>query len=336
MTRLVGDYLDHLVVERGLSTHTVAAYRRDLERYRDFVGRRGVEDPRAIDTALVNAYAVSLREGVPADGAPDVDEPSDANEPSDADAVAAAPRWRHPPLAEASTARALVAVRNLHRFAAEEGVVEENVAAAVRPPRAARRLPKALGVDQVQRLLDAPGQDDPLALRDRALLELLYGTGGRISEIVALDVDELSGLLTHPDAVDGLRVLGKGSKERIVPLGRYAKRAVTDYLVRARPGLAARGSGSPALLLNARGGRLSRQSAWSVLQARADQAGLGVAISPHTLRHSFATHLLDGGADVRVVQELLGHASVTTTQIYTLVTVDHLREVYLTAHPRAR
>lgn len=178
--------------------------------------------------------------------------------------------------------------------------------------------------------------ETPAALRDTALLELLYGTGGRISEIVGLDVDEVSGLLTEPDRVGGLRVIGKGSKERFVPLGRYAKKAVSDYLVRGRPELARRGRGNPALLLNARGGRLSRQGAWLILQQVAERAGLGVDISPHTLRHSFATHLLDGGADVRVVQELLGHASVTTTQIYTLVTVDHLREVYLTSHPRAR
>jgi integrase/recombinase XerD len=186
-------------------------------------------------------------------------------------------------------------------------------------------------VEDVEALLAAAGADEtPRAVRDRALLELLYGSGARISEAVGLDVDEL-------DLDSGtVRLMGKGRKERVVPLGSYAREAVSAYLVRSRPGLVAAGPGSPALFLNARGGRLSRQSAWTVLRAAADRAGLRKAISPHTLRHSFATHLLDGGADVRVVQELLGHASVTTTQVYTLVTVDKLREVYATSHPRAR
>ena len=186
-------------------------------------------------------------------------------------------------------------------------------------------------------MLDVPATDTVLGLRDRALLEVLYGTGVRISEAVGLDVDEVARLVTlEPDApTPGLRVLGKGRKERIVPLGSYARAALDAYLVRARPELARRGPGTPALFLNARGGRLSRQSAWTILRTVAEQAGITADVSPHTLRHCFATHLLDGGADVRVVQELLGHASVTTTQIYTLVTVDHLREVYLTSHPRA-
>lgn len=298
-------YLDHLVVERGLAENTLSAYRRDLQRYADFLAELRIDSLGEVDRAIVTAHLVGLRETDPAP-------------------------------AEASVARALVAVRSLHRFAHEEGLTPDNPALAVRPPRAARRLPKALAIEQVQRLLDAPGTEDALALRDRALLELLYSTGARVSEVIALDVDGVSRLLDRPETVDGLRVLGKGSKERMVPLGSYAKRATTDYLVRARPGLVQRGRGTPALLLNARGGRLSRQSAWTIIQARAQQARLGVEVSPHTLRHSFATHLLDGGADVRVVQELLGHASVTTTQIYTLVTVDHLREVYLAAHPRAR
>ncbi len=313
----VRGYLDHLVVERGLAANTLAAYRRDLERYAGFLAVQGVSAIGQVDTAMITEYAIRLREGsaensVPASGAVRV------------------------PLAEASAARALVAVRNMHRFALDEGLSTVNPALKVHPPKAARRLPKALAIEQVQRLLDAPGTEDPLGLRDRALLELLYSTGGRVSEIVALDLDEVARLVDRAETVDGLRVLGKGSKERIVPLGSYAKRAVLDYLVRARPGLVGRGSGTPALLLNARGGRLSRQSAWTIIQSRAEQAQLGVEVSPHTLRHSFATHLLDGGADVRVVQELLGHASVTTTQIYTLVTVDHLREVYLSSHPRAR
>jgi integrase/recombinase XerD len=237
----------------------------------------------------------------------------------------------HPPAKATSAARALVAVRGLHRFAAAEGLVEVDVARDVRPPVRPRSLPKALPVDEVEALLEAAGFDQtPLALRDRALLEVLYGCGARISEAVGLDIDDV-------DLESGsVRLFGKGSKERVVPLGRYARSAVEGYLVRSRPTLAVAGTGTPALFLNARGGRLSRQSAWTALRNAAEKAGLRVAVSPHTLRHSFATHLLDGGADVRVVQELLGHASVTTTQIYTLVTVDRLREVYAAAHPRAR
>ena len=236
----------------------------------------------------------------------------------------------HGPLSASSAGRAVVAVRGLHRFALREGWTLVDPASEVRPPVPARRLPKAITVSQVEALLAAPDERTPLGLRDRALLELLYGTGARISEAVGLDVDDL-------DGGSGLVKLdGKGGKQRIVPVGSYASRAVGAYLVRSRPGLAAAGTGSPALLLNARGGRLSRQSAWTVLRAAATTAGLSGELSPHTLRHSFATHLLDGGADVRVVQELLGHASVTTTQVYTLVTVERLREVYATAHPRAR
>lgn len=193
------------------------------------------------------------------------------------------------------------------------------------------RLPKAVSVEVVERLVEAAGFDrTELAVRDRGLLELLYGTGARISEAVGLDVDDV-------DLVGGSVLLrGKGGKQRLVPLGSYARRAVQRYLEGARPRLVQRGRGTPALWLNARGGRLSRQTAWAVLRAAAEKAGVLEAVSPHTLRHSFATHLLDGGADVRVVQELLGHASVTTTQLYTLVTVDSLRETYAAAHPRSR
>ena len=241
----------------------------------------------------------------------------------------------HPPLSASSAGRALVAVRGLHRFSFREGLTKTDPAHEVKPPVPPRRLPKAISVEEIERLLEAAGSvtapdATPLALRDRALLELLYGTGARISEAVGLavdDVDRGSGLI---------RLDGKGGKQRMVPVGSYAQRAVEAYLVRARPALAASGRGTPALFLNARGSRLSRQSAWTVLRSAADRAGLTARVSPHTLRHSFATHLLDGGADVRVVQELLGHASVTTTQVYTLVTVDRLREVYATAHPRAR
>jgi integrase/recombinase XerD len=237
----------------------------------------------------------------------------------------------HLPLSATSAARAVVAVRGLHRFALRDGLVEVDVAREVRPPTPPRRLPKAISVDDVERLLDAAGYEQTaLALRDRALLELLYATGARISEAVGLAVDDT-------DLAERTVLLsGKGGKQRRVPLGSFAATAVGAYLVQARPGLAAGGRGTAIAFLNSRGGPLSRQSAWTVLRTAAERAGLTAGISPHTLRHSFATHLMEGGADVRVVQELLGHSSVTTTQIYTLVTVDTLREVYATAHPRAR
>jgi integrase/recombinase XerD len=296
-------YLDHLAVERGLATNTLLSYRRDLRRYTEYLDGRGLDDLGDVGEATIADFLATLREG-------------------DSD---------HPPLSAASAARTVVAVRGMHRFASREGIVADDVARAVHPPAPPRRLPKAIPVDEVQRLLDAAAVGDPvLAVRDRALMELLYGTGARISEAVGLAVDDLD------IAGSSVVLAGKGGKQRVVPVGSYAIRAVEDYLVRTRPALAERGRGSPTLFLNARGGPLSRQSAWAILRAAAGRAGLTGRVSPHTLRHSFATHLIDGGADVRVVQELLGHASVTTTQIYTLVTVDRLREVYATAHPRAR
>ncbi|KAJ1684301.1 hypothetical protein LUZ63_020594 [Rhynchospora breviuscula] len=241
----------------------------------------------------------------------------------------------HPPLSASSAGRAVVAVRGFHRFAVRDDLVGQDPAARVRPPSPAKRLPKALPVADVVALIEAAGAPGTaLARRDRALLELLYATGARISEVVGLDVDDLdlSGARVD-EAVVLLR--GKGGKERVVPVGSFAADAVRDYVTAARADLVSAGRGSPALFLNARGGRLSRQSAWTVITRAAERAGVTAEVSPHTLRHSFATHLLEGGADVRVVQELLGHASVTTTQIYTLVTVDSLREVYAAAHPRA-
>lgn len=235
----------------------------------------------------------------------------------------------HPPLTTSSAGRSVVAVRGFHRFCLREGLTGTDPAAAVKPPPPPQRLPKALSVDEVTRILNAAAGEDVLNARDAALLEFLYGTGARISEAVGLDVDDI-------DIEAGAVLLrGKGGKERVVPVGSYALEALSAYKVRARPELVSRGRGSHALFLNARGGRLSRQSAWTVLRRAAAKAGIAKEISPHTLRHSFATHLLDGGADVRVVQELLGHASVTTTQVYTLVTVDKLREIYATTHPRA-
>ena len=303
MGRAVDAWLTHLDVERGVSRNTLTAYRRDLARWAAHLASAGVERPEDVREAHVAEFLARLREG---------DE-------------------HHPPLAASSAARTLVAVRGFHRFLALEGVMDADPARTVSPPRVPARLPKAIPVQDVERLLDAASVGDtPAALRDRALLEVLYGTGARISEAVILDVDDV-------DGEDGVvRLRGKGGKERLVPLGSYAASALSAWLVRGRPVFAARGRGTPAVFLNARGGRLSRQSAWSVLRAAADRAQLRGHLSPHTLRHSFATHLLEGGADVRVVQELLGHASVTTTQVYTLVTVQHLREVYAQSHPRAR
>jgi integrase/recombinase XerD len=297
-------------VERGLAASTVESYRRDLRRYASVLARRGKTRLGDITPADVADFLASLREG-------------------DAE---------HAALAVSSAARAVIAVRGLHAFAVAQGLAGTDPAREVQPPAPPRRLPKAITIEDVERLLDAagPGPDDlsaePRLLRDRALLEFLYGTGARISEATGLDIDELQ---LGADPV--VRLIGKGGKHRVVPVGRYAVRALEAYLVRARPGLAKasrRASASPAVFLNARGGRLTRQGAWGVLHAAAARAGLP-DVSPHTLRHSFATHMLDGGADIRVVQELLGHASVTTTQVYTLITVDRLREVYATSHPRA-
>ena len=295
-------YLEHLAVERGLSRNTLAAYRRDLARYVAYLAGRGVGDPATVREEQVTDFLAAIRTGQDGGSA----------------------------LAASSAARTVVAVRGFHRFLVLEGAVPVDPAGEVRPPTAPRRLPKAIPITDVERLLDAAEVGGTASgMRDRALLEVLYGSGARISEAVGLDVDDL-------DQARGLvRLRGKGGKERIVPIGRPAVFAVEAYLVRVRPDLARRGRGTPAVFCNLRGGRLSRQSAWAALQVAAQRAGLAAHVSPHTLRHSFATHLLEGGADVRVVQELLGHASVTTTQIYTKVTADTLREVYAAAHPRA-
>ncbi|ORB28666.1 site-specific tyrosine recombinase XerD [Mycolicibacterium parafortuitum] len=301
-------YLDHLAIERGVAANTLSSYRRDLRRYAEHLRARGIGDLAEVAETDVSEFLVALRQGDPDNGVV--------------------------PLSAVSAARALIAVRGLHRFAASEGFAAIDVARDVKPPTPSRRLPKSLTIDEVLALLDAAGgdseADSPLTLRNRALLELLYSTGARISEAVGLDVDDVD---TEARSV---LLRGKGGKQRLIPIGRPAVSALDTYLVRGRPDLARRGRGTPAIFLNARGGRLSRQSAWQVLQDAAERAGVTATVSPHVLRHSFATHLLDGGADVRVVQELLGHASVTTTQIYTMVTVNALREVWAGAHPRAR
>jgi integrase/recombinase XerD len=300
-------YLQYLTVERGAAANTVASYERDLRRYAGFLegrGKRSLTDVTELDVA---EFRAALRTG------------DDT----------------HPPLALSSAGRAVVAVRGLHAFARKDGLTANDPACDVAPPVPAKRLPKAIPLDAVERILDAAGStedSDPRVLRDRALLEFLYGTGARISEATGLDVDDLD----HLASDSAVLLTGKGGKQRYVPAGSYAVKALDAYLVRGRPALAVRASRkqSPAVFLNARGGRLTRQGAWGILREAATRSGTS-DVSPHTLRHSFATHLLDGGADIRVVQELLGHASVTTTQVYTLVTVDKLREVYAAAHPRA-
>ena len=296
-------YLDHLTVERGLSDHTLAAYRRDLRRYVAFLSTRDVSRADAVEEAAVRSFVASLS------------------------ASTHGPEER--PYRATSVARALSAVRSFHRFLVREGVTDRDPAAGVPQPRLPRSLPHPIPVGEVRRLLEAPDPATPAGLRDRAILELLYGSGLRISELTGLDVDDL-----ELDA-GSVRVLGKGSKEREVPLGSFAREAVGAYLTRGRPALASAGSRG-ALFLNARGGRLSRQSCARSLGHYVRLAGIERRVTLHSLRHSFATHLLEGGADVRVVQELLGHASVATTQIYTLVTSQHLRDVYERSHPRAR
>lgn len=294
----VDKYLRHVAIERGLSSNTLHAYRRDLDAYLESLARRGITAPEQVTAAEVTGFAGELR-------------------------------TREVPLAASSVARMLSSVRGLHRFLAEEGIVTVDVAAEAKPPKLAMRLPKAISIEQMASVLAATDGDDIVALRDKALLELLYATGARISEAVGLNVDDMI-------QADVVRLFGKGGKQRIVPVGSFARAAIAAYLVRARPVLSQRGLATPALFLGARGHRLSRQNAWLIIRAAAERAKLGIDISPHTFRHSFATHLLAGGADVRVVQELLGHSSVATTQIYTLVTADALRDVYQVSHPRAR
>jgi integrase/recombinase XerD len=295
----VDRYLRHVSIERGLSANTLQAYRRDLSAYADVLARRGVVDPAAITSVDVSAFAHELRTR------PDR------------------------PLTASSMARMLSSVRGFHRFLVEEGIAEADAAAEIAPPKLAMRLPKAITIEQMESVLAATDGDDIQHLRDKALLELLYATGARVSEAVALNVDDVF-------EGDVVRLFGKGGKQRIVPVGSFARAALDAYLVRARPALSVRGMATPALFLGARGQRVSRQNAWLIIRAAAEKAQLGLEISPHTFRHSFATHLLAGGADVRVVQELLGHSSVATTQIYTMVTADTLRDMYTTAHPRAR
>ena len=299
LTTSLERYLRHVSIERGLSTNTVAAYRRDLTVYLAELAARDITSPAQVTAADVSTFARYL-----------------------------ATRTESP-LTASSMARMLSSVRGFHRYLLDEGQVRVDAAVDTAPPKLPSRLPKAITVEQMASVLAATDGDGLQQLRDKALLELLYATGARISEAVDLNVDDVF-------EEDVVHLFGKGGKQRIVPLGSYARAAIDAYLVRARPTFAARGTATPALFLGVRGQRVSRQNAWLIIRAAAERAKLGIEISPHTFRHSFATHLLSGGADVRVVQELLGHSSVATTQIYTLVTADTLRDMYVTAHPRAR
>lgn len=292
-------YIRHVTLERGRSPHTVSAYRSDLGHYLASLATRSLVAATAVKADHVRDYVGELAG------------------------------------ARTTVARKLSSIKNFHRFLLEEGVVTDDATRELHAPKLPGRLPKALTVAQVQDLLDAIVGDDPIALRDRALLELLYATGARVSEVTEMSLDDLVDDQGRTSEV--VRVTGKGRKQRIVPVGSYARAALDSYLTRARPALIKNAKKStPVVFLGARGGPLSRQNAWLILQEAAKRAHLEGLVSPHTLRHSFATHVLSGGADIRVVQELLGHASVSTTQIYTKVTIDTLRDVYLGAHPRAR
>ena len=296
-------YLRHVTIERGLARNTVAAYRRDLTVYSGWLAAEAITDLASVSPGQISEFVRFLGTREPA------------------------------PLTAASIARTLSTVRGFHRFLLDESVVTVDVAHETKPPKLSLRLPKAISVEQVAALLAATDGDELQQLRDKALLEMLYATGARVSEVVNLNVDDV---LEDTLQQSMVRLTGKGNKQRVVPVGSYARAALSAYLVRARPQFSARGTATPALFVGARGHRVSRQNVWLIIRAAAERADLGVPVSPHTLRHSFATHLLSGGADVRVVQELLGHSSVATTQIYTLVTVDTLRDMYTTAHPRAR
>ena len=292
-------FMRFLTLERGRSANTVAAYRADLGHYDQWLQDAGVTDLQAITAAHVEGFAQSLTGS------------------------------------SRTIQRRLSAVRSFHAFLVDDDRAPANPSVGIAGPSSPGRLPKALGVAVVQSLLDSVSADEPIALRDRALLEVLYGTGARVSEVVGLAVDDV--YTGEGSTSDLLRVVGKGNKERVVPLGSHARHALEAYLTRARPILAKKSArATPALFLGSRGSALTRQSIWNVLKKRARDAGIADPLSPHTLRHSCATHLVAGGADIRVVQELLGHQSVQTTQIYTKVTIDSLRDVFYTAHPRAR
>ena len=381
LQKAIDQYLIHLRVERGSSEHTIASYARDLRRYSTYMATLGVIDPERITTAQVRSFMRELAAPtVPLAGF-DAGEKNkqNAQESQEAQEEAAEslalmiasesgrgtgngragqsekagdPEKETPtaegvpslplPLGPNSIARTMAAVRGAHAFWVSALIVPTDPAAPVTPPKNVKRLPKAVSVEDIQRLLALPDRETATGLRNRAILEFLYATGARVSEMLNADIDDVhfEGTLTDEEGnqitLPGyVRLFGKGNKERLVPIGSYAQKAIQDYLVRARPSLVAHGKGTAALFVNGRGGRLGRQGAWLILKEAAEAAGLSSDFSPHSMRHSFATHLLQGGADIRVVQELLGHASIATTQVYTKVTPEGLMEVYRMAHPRA-
>jgi len=294
-------FLNHLQIERGLAANSIAAYRRDLEKFKSFLDSTHLDQ---VSPETINHFETSLREMK---------------------------------LSTASINRIQSTLRSLFKHLQQEyGLADPTLEIA--PSKSARRLPKALTIDQILSMIDAAYREsDPITLRDQAMMELLYSSGARVSELIGINLNDLSIVQSDDGEITTLKLRGKGSKERIVPLGSFASKAIDDYCVRIRPALLSKNpKGNTALFLNARGGRISRQSAWQMVLKAANEAGIKEHVSPHIFRHSYATHLLDGGADIRVVQELLGHASVTTTQIYTLITIDKVRESYSLAHPRAK
>ena len=377
LQKAIDQYLIHLRVERGSSEHTIASYARDLRRYSAYMATLGVIDPERITTAQVRSFMRELAAPtVPLAGFDAGEKNSQSAQEAQEEAAESlalmiasesgrgASKGRAGqgntgqseketltaegvpslplPLGPNSIARTMAAVRGAHAFWVSALIVPTDPAAPVTPPKNVKRLPKAVSVEDIQRLLAVPDRETATGLRNRAILEFLYATGARVSEMLNANIDDVhfEGTLTDEDGnqitLPGyVRLFGKGNKERLVPIGSYAQKAIQDYLVRARPSLVAHGKGTAALFVNGRGGRLGRQGAWLILKEAAEAAGLSSDFSPHSMRHSFATHLLQGGADIRVVQELLGHASIATTQVYTKVTPEGLMEVYRMAHPRA-
>lgn len=300
----LADFFNYLSIEKGLASNTITAYRHDLERFFHYLSINQLEfDQIKVDD--LSLYVAWLR------GMGNTEFK----------------------IGQSSIARNVISLRSYYNYLAKEHKLN-NPAANFKPPKIAKRLPKALSIEQILSILNIAG-DDLISLRDKAMLELLYSTGARVSELINLNALDISTTSNHGEVSTTVKLKGKGGKERVVPIGSYAVKAVNDYLTRSRPALL-KVSTQRSLFLNQRGGRLSRQSAWNVVAASAKRVGLTEQVTPHSMRHSFATHLLDGGADIRVVQELLGHASVTTTQIYTLITIDKLRESYASAHPRSR
>ena len=381
LQKAIDQYLIHLRVERGSSEHTIASYARDLRRYSTYMATLGVIDPERITTAQVRSFMRELAaptvplagfeageknkqnaqefqevqeeaaeslalmiasESGRGTGKGRAGQPEKAGAPEKETPTAEGAPSLPLPLGPNSIARTMAAVRGAHAFWVSALIVPTDPAAPVTPPKNVKRLPKAVSVEDIQRLLAVPDRETATGLRNRAMLEFLYATGARVSEMLNADIDDVhfEGTLTDEDGnqitLPGyVRLFGKGNKERLVPIGSYAQKAIQDYLVRARPSFVAHGKGTAALFVNGRGGRLGRQGAWLILKEAAEAAGLSSDFSPHSMRHSFATHLLQGGADIRVVQELLGHASIATTQVYTKVTPEGLMEVYRMAHPRA-